>query len=330
MKKLSISAFGISLLLHLAIFLTVGGWVLIQAVAPKLTPVAAADTGAPTPLEPPPDLPDDAPEPAAFDATDPADSAAPTTTGAVTDLIAAAPVNHPAAMPAVYLPAAAMTNSAAPATTSARADASLAKKITIGNLFGATIESGQLGVIIDVSGSGHTYLPAVIDEIEKNFTTAYIVLVFGCGMADHVTEAQVQILDFAKAKIDPERDAANARSIHHQLILAQKNPAVAKLLKRLKARPNVWYLYGGDTGPTQFAFALLLKKGVDTIYWFSDFEDQVNKTWEQKIPRDVKARKVKLIAHNFSGSARGEGLPFARALAEATGGKLILATPKVK
>jgi hypothetical protein len=326
--KLSFGAFGISVLLHLLIFLLVGSWVIIQAVSPKITPVGSPDTNTQALTEPPPDIPEDAPDPM-VDNTQPVDS--PSQTAPAMEMIASSiTINNPP--PAVQIPSIqAMDNSATITTSNARSDASLARKAVIGNIFGATIESDQLGVILDVSGSGHRFLPAVVDEIGKNFKNAFIVLVFGCGMSDNVTEEQVQVLNFSKARVDPQRDAAGAKSIINQLILAQKSPETEKMIKHLKSVPNVYYLYGGDTGPTQFAFELLLKKNVDAIYWFSDFEDQVNKGWYKKIIKAVTAKRVRVIAHNFSGKM-GEtnyGRDFVKELTEATGGKIILSVPKL-
>ncbi|MDR0534480.1 MAG: hypothetical protein LBH01_11055 [Verrucomicrobiales bacterium] len=329
--KLSFGAFGVSVLLHLLIFLLVGSWVIIQAVTPKVTPIGSPDANTQALTEPPPEIPEDTPDPV-VDNPQPADSTLQTTPAA--EMIASSVTTSNA--PSVQIPSVYAMDSSAiakPVTTSnARSDASLARKVAIGNIFGTTVESDQLGVILDVSGSGHQFLPAVVDEIEKSFKNAFIVLVFGCGMSDNVTEEQVQVLDFSKARVDPQRDAAGAKSILNQLILAQKSPETAKMIKHLKSIPNVYYLYGGDIGPTQFAFQLLLKKNVDTIYWFSDFEDQVNKGWYKKILKDVTARHVRIIAHNFSGKM-GEtnyGRDFVKELTEATGGKIILSVPKVK
>ncbi|MDR1304786.1 MAG: hypothetical protein LBK76_06135 [Verrucomicrobiales bacterium] len=58
MKRfLPAGALGMSLLLHLGVFLTISGMVLIEAVKPKIVPSGEVNVGAPTDALPPPELP---------------------------------------------------------------------------------------------------------------------------------------------------------------------------------------------------------------------------------------------------------------------------------
>ncbi|MDR1145971.1 MAG: hypothetical protein LBK71_07550 [Verrucomicrobiales bacterium] len=62
-RFLPIGALGISLILHLAIFLGISGIILIQAVAPKIVPAGDySDAAAVNDIPPPPDVPDEQPD----------------------------------------------------------------------------------------------------------------------------------------------------------------------------------------------------------------------------------------------------------------------------
>jgi hypothetical protein len=61
-KFLPVGALGVSLIIHLAVFLGISGMVLIQSVKPKLVPIGEYDSGASTEVLLPPELIDEQPE----------------------------------------------------------------------------------------------------------------------------------------------------------------------------------------------------------------------------------------------------------------------------
>jgi len=58
------------------------------------------------------------------------------------------------------------------------------------DLFGVSVTAENLGVILDISGSAHAYLSQAIEEIDRNFPKAHMVLVVGCGMSDGTAAIQ--------------------------------------------------------------------------------------------------------------------------------------------
>jgi len=79
-----------------------------------------------------------------------------------------------------------------------------------------------------------------------------------------------------------------------------------------------------QTAGCQFAFEQLIKDGADTIYWFGDFADRVDKEVAEDLGRKLKARGVKVIAHNFTG---GKVSPEAMIIVDKTGGQAISKVP---
>ncbi|MGB8170654.1 MAG: hypothetical protein WCF18_24335, partial [Chthoniobacteraceae bacterium] len=70
-------------------------------------------------------------------------------------------------------------------------------------------------------------------------------------------------------------------------------------------------------GQTQIAFAELLKRRVDAIYWFSDFEDKVTPQVVEKLTAELMLKRVRLYLHNFAGP---NIRPMLTEMAEKTGG----------
>jgi hypothetical protein len=330
--RLALGTLGISCLLHGAIFFVIGGWVLIQAVTPKVTPTAVDSPALMQETEPPPELPDETafatiPEAASPEQTPSAAAQPPT------DLLATTAINpsFPLA-PAVGLHLSGNSGASAFGQGNSPDKAAAAtQKIVIGNILGARVESAKLGVILDVSGSAHEYLPSVINSIFSTFSDAVIVLSMGGGMANQSNK----ILPYAKAipaKADQQlrKDGSPVeqwgRSVLAQINWARtRGPKYTQLFDKLKERTEVYYLSGpGDLSSTQYAFTELYKHGVDTIYWFSDFEDPINENIAKKVLRETKERNIKVIAHNFSGKAKVRGMKAAREIAEATGGSVII------
>jgi hypothetical protein len=331
-RRLALGTLGISCLLHGVLFFAVGGWVLIRATAPKVMPTPAESPALTQELTPPPELPDDAtsvptPETAPPEQTQPA--AGLPSTDVLTASVASPSFTLPPAI-GIQLPGSPGASASGQSGTADKA-AAATQKIVIGNILGARVESAKLGVILDVSGSAHEYLPSVINSIFGTFSDAVIVLSMGGGMANQTNK----ILPYAKAvpaKADQQlrKDGPPpqqwGRSVLAQINWARtRGPRFTQLFDKLKERPEVYYLSGpGDYSSTQYAFTELYKHGVDTIYWFSDFEDPINENIAKKVLREAGERNIKVIVHNFSGKTNVQGLKPAREIAEATGGSVII------
>jgi hypothetical protein len=323
-RKLSLGTFGISVLLHVTLFFMVSGWVLIQAVSPKVVPVAMNDPYASEQTsEAPPDIPEEDIMPVTPN-NDPVETIDTTVaqTGMPTDVITVAgpsSFNLPPSV-GVYVPGATVNTAAPPATgESKRTDAM--KKIAVGQIFGTKVEAGKLGLIIDYSGSARPFLSKVFDDVERSFKDSVIVLTHGCGIKDIAkTNIKVSTGKFVKGQLVPRMQFYVDTS-------KQRKDGAEAVFDKLLARQNVYYVIcnGGtkeisDIHVTQFAFTELMKHGVDTIYWFSDFMDAIEVAPSQKLLDELKERGIRVYINNFSGDGSAEGMKFGRQLTRDTGG----------
>lgn len=203
------------------------------------------------------------------------------------------------------------------------------------NLFGMEITSENLGVVLDVSGSAHATLDKAIAEIDKNFPTAYMVLVVGCGMSDGTGAIQggggkvpgePRVVPYTRRGSNDQYDSLK-RSAPRQLedFFRKIGKDRADDLRRyFKRRDNLFLLYGGDIHAANFAFDFVLDKNVDTIYWFADFADKIDKDVVENLTKRLRRNRVQVIAHNFLGKpVRQE----AKEMVDKVGGKTLEVVP---
>lgn len=204
-----------------------------------------------------------------------------------------------------------------------------------GGVFGVQVTSGNLGVILDISGSAHAHLDKAIAEIDKNFPLAHMVLVVGCGMSDitntikgggGVVPGEPRVVTYGNLNSEKEYNSL-ARSAPAQLELFFKKIGAkqSKELRRyFKKRENLYLLYGGDVKATNFAFDHVLERKVDTIYWFADFADGIDAKITGDLTKKMKRDGVTVIAHNFLGKPVGK---LVEEMTKETGGRTIALVP---
>lgn len=182
------------------------------------------------------------------------------------------------------------------------------------DIFGMEITSENLGVVLDVSGSAHATLDKAITEIDKNFPSAYMVLVVGCGMSkarntpsmvigQRVVPGKPRIVPYSKRSREKKYNAFK-RSVPMQLedFFGKIGSKRSRELRRyFEGRKNLYILYGGDIHAANFAFDFVLDKKVDTIYWFADFEDRIDRPVISQLTRQLRRKRTEVIAHNFLG-----------------------------
>ncbi|MDR2463033.1 MAG: hypothetical protein LBD30_04555 [Verrucomicrobiales bacterium] len=191
-------------------------------------------------------------------------------------------------------------------------------KITVGNIFNTRVESAKLGVLLDVSSSAHAYLPLTVSEIERHFGDAVIVLAYGCGMYDKTDPDRMYVKELSRCKTD----TAGARNTLGQI--AKADGDAGDLFKKLRTRPHTYVLYAENCGHTHYGFKKLLDERVDTVYWFADFHDKISNRVASKLVKELQARGVKVIAHNFTGKPVPEA---GEQIALATNGNTIAKVP---
>ncbi|MDR1144998.1 MAG: hypothetical protein LBK71_02550 [Verrucomicrobiales bacterium] len=330
LPRLSYGVLGVSVALHAGLLL-VSGWIVIRPAAAPRTP-AAFTVAAPefrdewdAPAPEPEDLA--APAPSADDESAPApplpflpDHGA----RAGGELVASVSAAVPAMIGAIggLLPDSGAAAGGPGSTGSGdRVGKGLAGKITVGNIFNTRVESAKLGVLLDVSSSAHPYLPVTVSEIERSFGDAVIVLAYGCGMYDTAADDGIYLRALSRCQLPAAGDKNTLGQIAKA---AAADGDLGRLIKKFRARRDTHVLYAGDCGHTYYGFKKLIAEQVDTVYWFADFRDKISARVAGKLIKELQARGVKVIAHNFT----GKPVPAAGAqIAAATGGATIAKIP---
>ncbi len=198
-------------------------------------------------------------------------------------------------------------------------------------IFGKKIQATKLGVILDVSSSAHPHLAGAIEEIQKGFADATLILYPGCGLTEAKGAAGHVIRKYSTIPVKELTADSGGFTTAGFLVDALKVKAFGEMVKRPSLRETLfisWYEDKGAggmpdgnfqklTGQTQVAFEELLKRRVDAIYWFSDFEDKVSPPVVEKLTGELMLKRVRLYLHNFA----GQSIPsILTEMAEKTGG----------
>jgi hypothetical protein len=140
-------------------------------------------------------------------------------------------------------------------------------------------------VILDVSGSMTPHLSQVIEELDRVAKRSPVVLYVGCGVAKppegvHIDDSTTptrfpQFKAYWQADHGPEED-------------------VYSILQR---RPYTYFI---KSQGIQYAWVALLTQEVrhaEALYWFSDFQDDVDDEQIESVLTNLKRRKQKLFIH---------------------------------
>lgn len=198
-----------------------------------------------------------------------------------------------------------------------------------GNLFGVKVEAAKLGVILDVSGSAHGVLLHALNEIDRSFKEAEIVLYPGCGMSGNSKSRDYDIKSAKSVSKEFDKEAKENRVVFGQIAMwISKNPSEDTKIKKVLRGKNTYVSVNDpqiqQTAGCQFAFEHLIKDGADTIYWFADFADPIDKKVAEDLAQSLQKRGIKVIAHNFAGKPVR---PEAMVIVNATGGQAISQIP---
>lgn len=194
------------------------------------------------------------------------------------------------------------------------------------SIFGMKIEAENLGVILDVSYSTHRVIDEAIVEILKAFPDAIIVLGPGCGMRQGDEEADI----LSASKFDRERDELASPSFDYEITdylsnapqgrgLPVTNPKFAELYETGKEKDQMFVVTWNNR--THTAFEWLIRKRVDAIYWFADFQDFQDAEIVDSLIKKLNRRNIK-VYQQVLGSGRNPGADKV-VLSEQTGGDVI-------
>lgn len=182
-------------------------------------------------------------------------------------------------------------------------------------IFGKKVTAAKLGVILDVSGSAHPFLAGAVEEIQKGFADATLILYPGCGLMNFDGKSDHEIRKYSaipKKDFDPKAPNFTTPA---QIIKALKIAEFAEMTKKPSVKDTLYVSWHADDakegkpegdsgkliGRTQVAFEDLFKRGVDTIYWFADFADKVDSKVIDRLSETLKNKKITLHVHNFAG-----------------------------
>jgi len=327
-SMLPAGAFGVSLLIHAIVLALVGGLVLVEGVIPKQT---FQDLGGPMDIEEALVIPDTPPDEVMdksvleqlHDASLPSAFGSDAPSAAADIIIADSPNGSMSLLPVMSTatsPLGTNLGSIAGTQGSGRGTGPSGKRLV--NLFGNTMESSNLGVILDVSGSAHPLLLPVMKEIDKNYGNARTVLAFGCGMSKAATRKAANItVELYKSVPDPASISPSGTTTLGQIASAMKKSSdLAKYLEKLRSRDDVWYVKGGSKYATRDAFEKLMAEKVDTIFWFADFQDPIDELEAAELVKDLKRDGITVVMYDFTGKSTA---PAKTVIATKSGGKVI-------
>jgi len=204
-------------------------------------------------------------------------------------------------------------------------------------VFGTTLNVRSIGVVLDVSGSMTRHLPKVIHELDRVAKGSPVILHVGCGISAGKTRPNIDSV-VSKMRQGGSEDSFKRFWYLYQdpFYRDEKKDSRTKVdFSRPLPVPEVYEVfanrhntfYNDPEGPKSTADAIMAREfdKVDAIYWFADFQDNIDEEQAKEILKTLKRRKQKLYMH---ASAQGRNIDIARNLiCIPSGGKEIQADP---
>lgn len=181
-------------------------------------------------------------------------------------------------------------------------------------MFGKDLKARKIAVILDVSGSMTPHLTKVIKELDRVAAGSRVMLYVGCGVAtpkDGVRLDKDAIKTSSKSKDDDKNFEVFWRKSHPPKAPAGGPPPDPKqgpvqeeaVFSLMHNRSETYFM---KSQGIQYAWIALLARELaeaDALYWFSDFQDQVDDKQMEIVLRTLKRRKQRLFIH-ASGKSR--------------------------
>lgn len=172
-----------------------------------------------------------------------------------------------------------------------------------GSFFGVNT-TGQLAVVFDITRSMYGAVPFVIEEIERSFKTAQVMVVFSGGFEQipltriipYKSNDKVQILVEINAKTARKGAAqsmAQAQRMNRSLFKVQRCDSIESRHKLTRSSKTL----AGGFQSLGTAMELLLNQSSHpkTIFVFSDFSDSYDVAYMKKIQSMCRSKKVKVV-----------------------------------
>ena len=162
-------------------------------------------------------------------------------------------------------------------------------------MFGKKLGGKKLAVVLDVSGSMLADLPKVVSEADRVANGSIIVCFSGCGLSarkgnDRLPERAQSTASGGFKKFWEELNGPRNRDGQDPVW------AVYDILQR---RRNTFFI---DVNDIRYAWLALIADEVrtaDTLYWFSDFLDEVEDRQMKLVLENLKRRKQRLYVQHI-------------------------------
>jgi len=201
-------------------------------------------------------------------------------------------------------------------------------------LFGVTIQARKLGVVVSINKGAQNSgrLPGIFEEIFKEFPDSPVFLTNGGGMRDwDVVEDEFnkRVEENNKKKKagepydkflgkeikKPEVGRFNTGAALDWVVirgfkpdpdyvgLKEKHP---DLFEDLRRRPGVWFIGSNkEADGAYLAFDELIKKGVEAIYWYNQFDRPIEGKVADQLAQKIGESKIEILVQNQGSRAQG-------------------------
>lgn len=182
-------------------------------------------------------------------------------------------------------------------------------------MFGKDLKARRIGVILDVSGSMTPYLTAVLTELDRVAAGSRVMLYVGCGVATPQLGMRLDrtAIRTTSRSFDEDRNFETFwRRSHGEAAPPTPAPRTGLLPNRMAPRTPVpeeavynvmakrQETYFMQAQGIQYAWIALLVRELrdaDALYWFSDFQDQVDDKQLAAVLENLKRNRQKLFIH---------------------------------
>ena len=175
------------------------------------------------------------------------------------------------------------------------------------SMFGKKINGTRIAVVLDVSRSMTDYLEGVVKELDRVASGSPVILYYGCGLLrpgdDKIDETvqRTQMKDFERFwRIwQGENAMLGFSGVDLKKVTFPANQKIPRddLYRFFARRNNTWFL---DYNGMDYAWSALLCQEIrnaDTVYWFSDFEDNVDERQMKTVLDNLLVRRQRLYIH---------------------------------
>ena len=172
-------------------------------------------------------------------------------------------------------------------------------------MFGKQINAKRIAVVLDVSRSMTPYLERVVNELDRVARGSTVVLYYGCGLMRpdgrvDETVQRTQSKDFERFWRIWQGDTMlgfSGQDLKKITFPPGEPIPLEELYRFLSRRLGTYFL---DYNGMDYAWSALLcneVRSADVIYWFSDFEDDVDNRQMKTLAENMRMRRQRLFIH---------------------------------